>query len=127
MLRKILHKEVILYIVIGFSGLFLDLLIFYLMSDVAEMNYQFSNWVSTSMGITNNFLLNAFFNFKKKDRLWVRYARFYLIGCVGLALTAAILHVGVEYLGAPKLWTKCFAIFFVFVVQYTLNKKFSFG
>jgi len=127
MLRKILHKEVILYIVIGFSGLFLDLLIFYLMSDVAEMNYQFSNWVSTSMGITNNFLLNAFFNFKKKDRLWVRYARFYLIGCVGLALTAAILHVGVECLGAPKLWTKCFAIFFVFVVQYTLNKKFSFG
>ena len=126
MLSKLLNREVLLYALIGFSGLFLDIIVFALLAEKLGWNYQWSNWISTSAGITNNFLLNAYFNFKKKDHLLSRFGKFYLIGCAGLALTAIILFLGVELLNASPLLVKCVVVIFVFIVQYSLNKRFSF-
>lgn len=126
-LQKLFSKEVILYIFIGFSGLFLDLILFWVMADKLGWEYQISNWLSTSVGITNNFLLNAYFNFKKKDRLLARFSKFYLIGCLGIGLTALMLFLGVELLHAPPIIVKCVSVVFVFVVQYTFNKRYSFS
>ncbi len=125
--RQVLSREFILYALIGVSGVVLDMVLFAVLTEGLCWGYQLANWVSTSAGITNNFLLNAFLNFKKRDALWGRYAKFYLVGCVGLALTALMLWVGVDVLQAPAVIVKAVSLVVVLLVQYGLNKRFSFS
>jgi putative flippase GtrA len=115
-----------MYGIIGVSGVALDLATFYLFHSLVGMNHQVANVLSTSIGITNNFFWNAFLNFKTKDNLLKRYISFYMVGLTGLALTAAILFVFVDYLKFDATVVKAGSLIFVLLVQYSLNKKFSF-
>jgi len=124
---KFFTKEFILYSIIGFSGLFIDLGLFWCFAEILDLNYQISNFLSTSVGISNNFILNAYFNFKKKDRIWLRYCKFYLVGCLGIVLTALTLYMGIEVFYCNAFLMKCISIVFVLIVQFALNKRFSFN
>ena len=67
--------ELVRYCVIGVSGATLDALLFYLLTHIG-IHYQIANLISVSCGIVNNFFLNAFFNFKTKNRLLFRFCSF---------------------------------------------------
>lgn len=120
-------KHFVIYSLIGFSGVFLDLFMFYILYEKFNISHQIANVFSTSLGIGNNFLLNAFFNFKKTDNIWVRFIRFYAIGMVGLLATAAFLYVTVDRLGFDATLSKMVSVVGVVLLQYALNKKYSFG
>ena len=124
--KKLISKNFVLYGCIGVSGVLIDLIIFYLLVEKLSWNYQLANWVSTSLGIINNFFLNAFVNFGKTDHLLKRFARFYMIGLLGLFITALILFVLVELFQLDSVAAKGVTIVVVFLVQYGLNKRFSF-
>jgi len=95
-----------------------------------------------SAGIINNFLLNAFFNFKKTDKLLRRFATFYTVGLVGMAVGDAFLWVfngafreffGIILLSISPIIAKYqlelvkgVSIIFIAIMQYFLNKRFSF-
>lgn len=119
-------ENFIKYCMIGVTGVTLDFIIFFLLYKKLGIHYQFANIISVSCGITNNFLLNAFFNFKVKDRLLFRYLQFYAVGMIGLSLSALILYVFIEKLRFEALTAKIMTIFVVVGIQYTLNKAFSF-
>ncbi|MGH3797115.1 MAG: GtrA family protein [Pseudonocardiaceae bacterium] len=125
LLRK--HRTFLLYAVIGCSGVLLDLVLFLLLYDIAGLHEQVATAISTTAGITNSFLLNTFLNFRMRDRLLVRFLRFYSVGLLGLALTATLLLVFCTLLGADPNVVKVFSLPMVAVLQYTLNKKWSFG
>ena len=125
--KKYLSKEFVLYGIIGVSGVLIDLVTFYLLEHHYGMNYQLANCISTSLGITNNFFLNAFFNFGKTDQLGKRFVKFYTVGLVGLGVTALLLYISVGLLGWNAVISKGVIIIIVFLLQYTLNKKFSFS
>jgi putative flippase GtrA len=120
------YRNFLLYAVIGVSGVLLDVLTFFLLYNLAHLNPQFANIISTTVGITNNFLWNTFLNFRKRDRLLSRFARFYVVGVVGLGLTAALLWLFATVLGMDANIVKVGSLPVVLVVQYVLNKKWSF-
>lgn len=120
-------RPFLLYMVIGCSGVTLDLATFALLFDVAGLHEQVANALSTTLGITSNFLLNSRFTFGKRDRLAVRFARFYGVGLFGMAVTTAALHVFVTVLGVEATLVKALTIPCVAVMQYWLNKKWSFA
>lgn len=126
-IQKCLSRNFILYGLIGVSGVLLDLISFYVLEHHFDVNYQLANWISASLGITNNFLLNAFINFRKVDQLFKRYLKFYAVGLFGLAVMAAFLYVLVEQFGWDAFISKLSTVIIVFLLQYGLNKKFSFG
>jgi protoporphyrinogen oxidase len=115
-----------LYSLIGVMGVSIDILVFFLLTS-SNVHYQIANVFSTSGGILNNFFLNAFFNFKQTDKLMKRMLTFFSVGMLGLLLTAFLLMIFVDKLGFDARIVKVFSIVVVTVVQYTLNKKFSFG
>ena len=125
--KKYVSKQFILYGVIGVSGVTIDFLTFYLFVEYFEINYQIANWLSTSLGILNNFFLNAYLNFGKTDRLLIRLFKFYAIGLLGLLITALLLFIMIEVVGVNAMLAKGLSIFVVVLVQYSLNKKISFG
>ncbi|GAA4611466.1 GtrA family protein [Saccharopolyspora hordei] len=125
--RPLVSRTLLRYAVIGASGVLLDYLLFLLLFNVAGLHEQLANAISTTAGITNNFLLNAWFNFRKRDRLLVRFLRFYAVGLTGIALTFLLLGVFSGWLGVDPNLVKAGSLPAVLLLQYTVNKKWSFG
>src|SRR5688572_241577 len=87
------NRNFIQYVIIGLSGVVLDFVSFIILHKVLGWDPIVANVVSTSLGITNNFTLNALYNFKKRDNLLARFLLFYSVGIAGLLLSTVILRV----------------------------------
>ena len=124
--RGLVSRQLVLYALICASGVLLDYALFLLLFNVAGWHEQVANAVSTTAGITNNFLLNAFFNFRKHDRILLRALRFYTVGAAGIGLTFLLLEVFSGWLGINANLVKALSRPVVLLFQYTVNKKWSF-
>ncbi|MFE1922626.1 GtrA family protein [Streptomyces asoensis] len=120
-------RQLITYALVGGSGVLLDLGAFLLLYNVAGLHEQVANVLSTSLGITNNFVLNALFTFGKRDRLLLRWLRFYSVGLTGIALTFVLLAVFSRGLGIDPNLVKAGSLPLVLVFQFALNRKWSFA
>lgn len=120
------YRNFVLYAMIGGSGVMLDMVAFFLLFNVAHLDAQVANVISTTSGITNNFVWNALFNFRKRDRLPTRFVRFYLVGISGLLCTAAMLWLFATVIGVDANIVKVASLPVVLVLQFWLNKKWSF-
>ncbi|MGN0890887.1 MAG: GtrA family protein [Candidatus Spyradenecus sp.] len=120
------YREFVLYCLIGGSGVALDCAVFAALTYGASWHYQAANAVSVSCGICNNFLWNAFVNFRTTDRLWARFLSFYGVGLLGLGVSAALLWLLVGCLGWHELLSKGVILFVVTALQFTLNKCITF-
>ena len=120
------NRNLIIYCMIGVSGVILDFIVFYLLSIKLKIFYQYANIISVSVGITNNFILNAFLNFKVKDNLIKRFFSFYVVGVIGILISSLLLYIFIDLAKYSILSTKIFTIFIVTIIQYNLNRLVSF-
>ncbi|MER6954945.1 MULTISPECIES: GtrA family protein [unclassified Streptomyces] len=120
-------RQLITYALVGGSGVLLDMGAFLLLYNVAGMHEQVANVLSTSLGITNNFILNALFTFDKRDRLLMRYLRFYAVGLTGIALTFVLFAVFSRGLDIDPNLVKAGSLPLVLALQFVLNRKWSFA
>ncbi|MCD4817147.1 MAG: GtrA family protein [Candidatus Cloacimonetes bacterium] len=120
------NTNFIKYSCIGLSGALLDFILFNLLIKYFDLNYQYANIISVCAGITNNYFLNAFFNFRVKSKLLKRYFSFLIIGLFGLLLNALLLYIFIEKLYLGVVFSKAIIIFVVAITQYFLNVKLTF-
>lgn len=120
------YRNFIIYCIIGCTGAVLDFLIFAGLTRVAGINHHAANCIGVSCGIINNFFLNRAFNFKQKDKTWLRLLSFYAVGLTGLLLSEALLFLMIDRGKINMLLAKFLTIFVVTLTQYTLNKTISF-
>jgi len=121
------RKHFILYSLIGVSGASLDFVAFVLMVKYLSIHYLLVNAISTTLGITNNFILNARFNFAVKDLLLKRFLSFFAVGLLGMAVSSGMLIVLVDVLKLVPTISKLLVIIVIVLLQYNLNKRLSFG
>ncbi|WNV74801.1 GtrA family protein [Geodermatophilus sp. DSM 44513] len=121
------HRSFVLYQLIGVSGVLLDLVLFLALYNALGVHEQVATALSTSAGITNNFLLNSYLNFRKRDGMLRRFARFYTVGLLGMGLVAVLLLVFHSWLGVDANIVKVASMPVVAVLQFTVNKRWSFG
>lgn len=116
------------YCLIGISGVAIDAGVFYLLLLLPfwQVHYLLANAISVSCGITNNFVFNAFFNFRKTDRLKHRFICFFSTGILGLILGSSIIYSLYNFFNLDILISKIISIGFVTVVQFALNSFVSF-
>lgn len=124
--RVVDSREFLLYAVIGVSGVVLDLVTFLFLYNVVGISEFAATFVSTTLGIANNFLLNVQFNFRTKDRLLGRFLRFYAVGGAGILLTMGMFALFSDALGIHPNVVKVLSLPAVLVFQYLLNKKWTF-
>lgn len=120
------RRQFLLYTAIGLSGVLLDYALFLALTRWGGLHHQLANALSTSAGILNNFALNAWFNFKVRDRLLRRFLGFYAVGLSGLAATAGLLLVFVDLLHLPPALVKLGSLVVVLLLQYNLNRWLTF-
>lgn len=116
------HRQFVMYCVIGGTGVCLDFIVYYCLTQLCGVYYQWANVIGVSCGICNNFFWNAFFNFKQKDHLFLRFCSFYCVGFLGLGVSAFLLWLLIGVMGWNELIAKVLIIFVVTVIQFTLNK-----
>jgi putative flippase GtrA len=125
--RRAKLRQLIRYTMVGGSGVALDLAAFFLLYNALGLHEQIANAISTSLGITNNFVLNALFTFDRRDRLLVRFLRFYAVGLTGIALTYVLFRIFSDWLGVDPNLVKAGSLPLVLALQFVLNKKWSFA
>lgn len=121
------HKTLFIYGVIGLSGAILDLIFYFLFYRFVGIPPVIASFLSVSIGIINNFLLNSRHNFKVSDKLFFRFINFYSIGLGGAILSSVIILILFNGLGIDAMVAKIITIVPVVLLQYFLNKKISFG
>ncbi|KRN04733.1 GtrA family protein [Holzapfeliella floricola] len=120
-----INRDFIIYCLIGISGLVVDFGSFFILHTIFEST-QILNFVSSTLGLTSNFFLNAHYNFKVKDNLLKRYLNYYVVGLVGIMFSNLILFIFATKLGYNIYIVKLFALGIVTVSQYTFNKFVTF-
>lgn len=121
------HRNLVLYGIIGSSGALLDYIAFIVLYNFVGLDPMLATTISISLGIINNFILNALFNFKTKSHLLSRFASFYAIGILGILLSIALIYLLHHQLGIDANIAKLISIPIVVIMQYILNKHFTFG
>jgi putative flippase GtrA len=120
------YSVLINYCIIGCSGVGLDFITFVVLTSHFGIFYQYANFISISCGIINNFILNAFFNFKKTNHFFYRMLSFYMVGMIGWAISSLLLYLLIERLSFSAVLAKLVIIFIITVIQFSLNKLITF-
>jgi len=120
------HKKFVYYCIIGGIGASLDLIFYILFVRYLHIEPTLASFLSVSLGICNNFILNMHFNFKLKDKKIRRFIQFYTIGMFGAILSAALIFILFNLLGLNFIIAKLLTIIPIVVLQFIFNKSVSF-
>ncbi|CAN2228943.1 COG2246 Predicted membrane protein [Candidatus Nanopelagicaceae bacterium] len=118
-------RNFLLYILIGGFGVTLDTSIFLLLNRF-NYNYLFANFAGYSVGTCCSFLLNRKYNFKKMNFPYYRFLSFITIAGIGFTTSFLLLYFLVNAFDFPPQIAKFFTLFPVILLQFKLNRRYSF-
>jgi len=118
--------------IVGFSGVFVDMGVFYLLRRVLELGLTRSTMLSAEVAIINNFLWNDFWTFGdvsrrqpgKRQRL-KRLIKFNIICLAGIILQTLIVNLLFNAFGINEFIAKLIAIAIVTAWNFWINLKLS--
>jgi dolichol-phosphate mannosyltransferase len=119
---------------VGFSGVFVDMVIFYLLSDASTLGWGLtrSKIIATEVAVLNNFLWNDLWTFRDlaqqqfgRRKLIKRFVKFNLICLVGIGLNLIILNFLYNNLHINKYLANLIAIAIVTIWNFWFNLKLS--
>ncbi|MEQ8540943.1 MAG: glycosyltransferase [Coleofasciculus sp. D1-CHI-01] len=118
--------------VVGFSGVFVDMAVFYLLREHVELGLTRSAILSAEVAILNNFLWNDVWTFgdiSRHQRGWrkrlKRFLKFNLICLAGLILNVLLVNLLFNVFGINEYVSKLIAIAAVTVWNFWINLKLS--
>lgn len=120
------HRHFLMYVLIGVIATAVDMLIFFLLSDVLGLHYIISNIISVFVGIFTSFELNSRFNFKKTNLRMRRLISFTVVCLLGMAMGSLLLALFYSQLGITKYIAKVLSVILAGVFQYLFNKNITF-
>lgn len=120
------NRQFLLYCLIGLSGTTLDFAIYSLLVKSSLLDYQAANAIGYASGTLLSFILNARFNFRVTDRIAQRLACFFGVALIGWTISAGLLYVLIGDWHFDKYLSKLGTLMVVMLVQYNLNRWFSF-
>lgn len=119
---------------VGFSGVFVDMAIFYLLSDASTLAWGLtrSKVIAAEVAVLNNFLWNDLWTFRDLaqqqfgwKKLIKRFVKFNLICLLGIGLNLIILNLLFNYFGVNKYIANLIAIAIVTIWNFWFNLKLS--
>lgn len=120
------NKQFLLYCMIGVSGTMLDFGVYSLLVRSKLLDYQAANAISYASGTMLSFILNTRFNFCVTDKILHRMLCFFGVALLGWTASALLLHVLVGFWGCNKYLSKLLTLVVVVILQFNLNRRFSF-
>jgi putative flippase GtrA len=120
------HRIFFTYVLIGTIATLLDMVILYLLSDVLLINYVISNFISVFGGISLSFFLNSKYNFKKTDKIAIKFMYFASVCIIGMLVGSTIFVFLYENLAIFKFISKAISVIIAGILQFLFNKNVTF-
>ncbi|MDD4387373.1 MAG: GtrA family protein [Clostridia bacterium] len=124
------YKAVVLYLIFGVLTTILNIVTYWLLSNVLNIYYMVSNIVAWCLAIAVAYLTNRVyvFNSDKIDKKGIlkEIAVFISVRLSSLAVDVIIMYIGVSLLQINDMIIKIFANFVVIVINYIMSKKIVF-
>jgi len=125
-LSNVYKSQFIKYGLIGAFSASLDLAIFLILISFFLVDVLFANAFSIHFGILISFFLNSRLNFKKINKIYIRFLRFYTTAFLGFLLSHSFLYVGLNFTEISSEIIKIASFPFIFLMQFYINKKVTF-
>lgn len=119
------HPRFIRYGIIGIISTGVEFLAYVLLC--RYIPYLSANIIGFHLGVICSFFLNRNYNFKKEDKTVLRFASFYLVQVVCLALNTLILYLFVDVAHTNRILAKVFSILLTALLPFFLNKHLTFS
>jgi putative flippase GtrA len=119
------NQKLISYAFFGGMGVLLDLGLYTTLVSL-DINYQIANASGYATGTLMSFFLNREYTFKIKDKILKRLISFFGVAFIGYIFSALLLYIFITIFTMDEVLSKFISLFFVLVIQFTLNKKITF-
>lgn len=119
-------ERIIIYGIIGGFAVVIDVGLFWILDATTNISVILNNAISISVAMVYSFLMNAFFNFRTRTGLWKRFMSFGVVTTIGFLVSSLMLWVLSEAIGLNSVLVKNLTLPVVFIVQFTLNSRFTF-
>lgn len=127
-ISEIFIRKFIKFVMVGFSGLFVDFGFTYLFKEKLKIQKYVSNAFGFIIAATSNYYLNRVWTFRSENpEIFIEFTEFFLISLIGLAINTLILWLIVSYLKWNFYLSKLFAIAFVTLWNFLANAYFTFA
>ncbi len=121
------HKTFITYFIIGTIATVVDIILLYILSDLLSINVIVSNAISVFCSILLSFYLNARFNFKKTDKLFLKFLSFFGVFLVsGIIIGSLVFAYLYETAGLYKFFAKIISVMVAGTIQFLFNNYVTF-
>lgn len=118
--------QLVRFALVGASGYLINLFVFWLATEFAELHHVLAAVVAFAVAVTNNFLWNRHWTFRAADgHAGFQAARFLTVSVISLGVNLAILQLLVA-LGVVELAAQAIAVAIATPVNFIGNKLWTF-
>jgi len=126
-LDKLIIYKFIKFGIVGFSGLFVDFGITYLLKEKLKVQKYVANGMGFMCAASSNYILNRIWTFHSQNpNIGLEYGKFILISIIGLAINTLVLWFLVSKFKLNFYLSKLFAIAVVTLWNFIMNFLFTF-
>lgn len=128
MLTKTMLYKFVKFGVVGFSGVFVDFGITYLLREKIKIEQFLANAIGFSVAATSNYILNRIWTYQSQNpEVIVEFSKFFLFSLIGLAINTLILWLLVKKGKWNFYLSKLFAIGVVTIWNFVVNTLITFA
>ncbi len=110
------------YCAVGGIGVFLDLCVLFLLTEIAGIYYIYSALIGFFVLDALSYIVHKTFTFKNKDKKYLKqYFWFLMVSISGIIIDVSFLYVLTEFVGIYYLVSKIFSITISTVANYVLS------
>lgn len=121
------RREVLTYLIFGALTTIINIITYFLLTDVMNINYLFSNVIAWFLSVTFAYITNKLFVFEKSSRKVLEEAiSFYGFRVASLGIDSIIMYSMVSIFKINDLLSKIVANVVVIIVNYIFSKLFTF-
>jgi dolichol-phosphate mannosyltransferase len=121
--------RVLKFAAVGATGTLVNIGILWLLTDVAGLFYIFSAAIGIEASIITNFIINEHWTFsdrrKEEVSMITRAAKFNLVSFVSMAANISILFALTQYFGIYYIISELFGIGAGFLINFSLNLRWT--
>lgn len=116
------------FVVVGFSGLFIDFGLTFLFKEKLKVQKYLANTIGFVTAATSNYFLNRIWTFHSQNpEMVLEYGKFILIALIGLGINTLVLWVLVSKMKWHFYFSKLLAIGVVTLWNFSMNLIFTFS
>ena len=128
MIKKKQITEFLKYALVGFIGIFVNILFLYIFTEFFQVYYLISAVFSFIIATFHNFILNKIWTFKEnfREKLFIKGGKFFAVAGISLLANIFLLYFFTEVIGIYYLFSQILTSGFTFIINFSGNKFWTF-